>query len=280
MKEIKLHLLQSGFVRVSPALPFGNGNKLKASGLFMPSKDKVWLPVTALYIEHPKGKILIDTGWNRAMSPNGEYDKVAQIKHLSRLLFHINEGYVERGKTIREQLSAMGVEPSDLDYVVLSHLDCDHVSGLKEFVGAKNILVSADEMAFANQFVNRMTRYKSDWWEGTGVKTYNFNRTGIGPVGESYDLLGDGTIQLVHIPGHSKGLAATLISNNDRKAMYFSDGGYATRSWKEMILPGICEDKAAAYKSLEWIRDISSSPDCIDSFACHDPEIAPHITIL
>ena len=102
----------------------------------------------------------------------------------------------------------------------------------------------------------------------------------MGPVGESYDLLGDGTVQLVHIPGHSKGLFATLVSNNGKRAMYFSDGGYATRSWKELILPGLCEDKKAAQKSLEWIKTVSESPDCIDSFACHDPEIAPHITTL
>ncbi len=280
MDKIKIHMLHCGHVLVSPNLPFGDGNLIKASGFFEPEKDKIWLPVSVVYIEHPKAKILIDTGWNRAMSPKGVIDKEAQIKHLSHLLYKVNQGYVELGKTADEQLAAMGVEVEDLDYVVLSHLDCDHVSGLSPFKGAKKIIVSEPEMESATKFVNSHSRYTPRLWEGTGITTFKFNKTRLGPVGESYDLLGDGTIQLVHIPGHAAGLAATLIRNNDKKILYFSDGGYASRSWKEMLLPGVIEDKKAGFESLEWIRDVSISQDCIDSFACHDPEIAPHTTEL
>lgn len=276
MQNIKINMLHCGHVLVSPNLPFGDGNLIKASGFFEKESEKIWLPVTAVYIEHPNAKILVDTGWNRDMSPNGVIDKYAQIKHLSLLLYKINQGYVESGKTADEQLAEMGIKVEDLDYVVLSHLDCDHVSGLSPFKGTKKILVSEPEMEAATQFVNSHSRYTPRLWEGTGIETFKFEKTGLGPVGESYDLLGDGTIQLVHIPGHSKGLAATLIQNNDKKVLYFSDGGYATRSWKEMLLPGVVEDKKAALESLKWIRDISLSDDCIDSFACHDAEIAPH----
>lgn len=68
------------------------------------------------------------------------------------------------------------------------------------------------------------------------------------------------------------------LSNNGKQVLYFSDGGYSTRSWKELLLPGVCEDRKVAYKSLEWIREVSLSDACVDSFACHDLEIAPHIT--
>lgn len=172
----------------------------------------------------------------------------------------------------------MGVSVEDLDYVVLSHLDCDHASGLSPFKGAKKILVSKLEMEAAMGFVNSHTRYTPRLWDGTAIETFNFSQTGLGPVGESFDLLGDGTVQLVHIPGHSKGLTATLISNNRKQVLYFSDGGYATRSWKEMLLQGVCEDKAAARRSLKWIREISLLDTCLDSFTCHDPAVAPHIT--
>lgn len=280
MKEIKLHHIHVGKVKVSPSLPFGNGNILKASGLFTPAKDKVWLPVSAVLIEHPDALILVDTGWGRNICPDGKVDKKAFCKIFGELLWHINVGWVEPGMSISEQLAKLGISPTGLDYVVLSHLDCDHVSGLTEVADAKRILVSADELRFADSFIQSHTRYTPGLWDTTKIKTFNYNRTGLGPVGESLDLLGDGTIQLVHIPGHCKGLSATLVSNNERRALYFSDGGYATRSWKDMVLPGICEDTKAAYKSLEWIRDVSSAPDCIDTFACHDPEIAPHITTL
>ncbi|WP_211437230.1 hypothetical protein [Campylobacter curvus] len=63
MQNIKIHVLHTGSVCVSPDLPFG-GDKcspLKASGLFMRQKDRIWLSVSVYLIEHPKGKILVDT---------------------------------------------------------------------------------------------------------------------------------------------------------------------------------------------------------------------------
>ena len=63
-------MLHTGEVRVSPYLPFGGDhcNLLKASGMTTPRKDWIWLPVSCYLIEHPKGRILVDTGWHRDMS--------------------------------------------------------------------------------------------------------------------------------------------------------------------------------------------------------------------
>ena len=87
---MKIHVLHTGEVRVSPYLPFGgdNCNLLKASGMTTPKEDWIWLPVSVYLIEHPKGLILVDTGWHRDMSLEGVYDKAAQIKSLgSRILY-------------------------------------------------------------------------------------------------------------------------------------------------------------------------------------------------
>ena len=77
MKNIKIHVFHTGEVCVAPDLSFGgdNSNEIKASGVFGKRKDRLWLPVSAYLIEHPKGKFLVDTGWARDMSPEGEFDK-------------------------------------------------------------------------------------------------------------------------------------------------------------------------------------------------------------
>ena len=95
MSEIKIHVFHTGEVCVAPELPFGGEfcNPVKASGIFGKKKDRLWLPVSCYLIEHPQGKILVDTGWNKDMSSDGEFDKKAQIKSLgSRLLYHVNQG--------------------------------------------------------------------------------------------------------------------------------------------------------------------------------------------
>lgn len=95
----------------------------------------------------------------------------------------------------------LGIMPSNLDYVLLSHLDCDHVNGLCAF----------------------------------------------------------------------------KVKNGEGKyVLLFADGGYATKSWKEMIPSGVCVDKTAQLKSLEWIRQQSMSKDCLASLANHDADIKPH----
>lgn len=67
---MKIHVLRTGEVRVSPYLPFGGDNcsLLKASGITTPKKNWIWLPVSVYLIEHPQGLILVDTGWHRDMS--------------------------------------------------------------------------------------------------------------------------------------------------------------------------------------------------------------------
>ena len=275
---IKIHVLHTGEVRVSPYLPFGgdNCNLLKASGMTTPKKDWIWLPVSVYLIEHPKGLILVDTGWHRDMSPEGVYDKAAQIKSLgSRLLYNVNQGQIPLGKAVDEQLEGMGIKPADIDYVLLTHLDCDHANGLRAVKDAKHILVAAEELECARK--NGFIRYKKKWWEGVDMHTIEWNGT-EGPAGKSFDLFGDGSVKMINIPGHCDGLCAVKITREDGKyVLLFSDGGYATKSWKEMITSGVSLDKDKQKKSLMWIREQSMDSNCMESLATHDTDIKPHV---
>lgn len=79
---MRIHVLHTGEVHVSPYLPVGGDHcsTIKASGLTAPKSKR--LPVSAYLIERPKDRILFDTGWHREMSPDGVYDKKAQIRFL------------------------------------------------------------------------------------------------------------------------------------------------------------------------------------------------------
>ena len=275
---MKIHVLHTGEVRVSPYLPFGgdNCNLLKASGMTTPKEDWIWLPVSVYIIEHPKGLILVDTGWHRDMSPEGVYDKAAQIKSLgSRVLYNVNQGQIPLGEAVDEQLATMGIKPADLDYVLLTHLDCDHANGLRAVKDAKHIIVAQEELDCARK--NGFIRYKKKWWEGVDLQTIEWNGT-EGPAQKSFDLFGDGSIKMINIPGHCDGLCAVKITREDGKyVLLFSDGGYATKSWKEMITSGVSLDKEMQRKSLLWIREQSMDANCIESLATHDTDIKPHV---
>lgn len=276
---MKIHVFHTGEVHVSPYLPFGGDccSTLKASGLTTPKSQWLWLPVSAYLIEHPKGLILVDTGWHREMSPDGVYDRKAQIKSLGSLqLYLVNQGRIAKGQAIDEQLVKMGLRPSDIDYVLLTHLDCDHANGLRLVKQAKHILVSRDEMEGSRKGLTERIRFNKRWWKGVNLDLFDWNGT-EGPVGKSFDLFGDGSIVLVNIPGHSAGLCAVKVKNADGQfVLLFSDGGYARKSWEQMITSGVCQDKKLQRRSLQWIREQSLLPDCIESLANHDPDVEPH----
>lgn len=213
MAEIKIHVFHTGEVCVAPG---EHCSTIKASGAFAKKSERLWLPVSAYLIECSHGKIIFDCGWHRNMSPDGVFDKKAQIKSLGSLpLYVTNQGRIEKGLAIDEQLAALGIHPADLDLVLLSHLDCDHTNGLNLVADAKQILVSKDELLFAENKtpVNRI-RYNADWWRSTKMQTFDWNGT-EGLAGKSYDVFGDESLVMVNIPGHSKGLCALKITGSD-----------------------------------------------------------------
>lgn len=236
------------------------------------------MPVSAYYIEHPRARILVDTGWSRRISPAGVIDRKAQIAELGRVLYTMNQGYLPAGEAVDEQLSQLGVKTSELDYVVLTHLDCDHVCGVHQVADARHILVSEAEMRFARKWsVTGRLRFQRRWWEGVPIGLFPWSGT-EGPFRRSYDLLGDGSVQLVNIPGHTEGLVAVKVTNpQGRYVLIDSDGAYGSKSWREMVLPGIADNRSEQRTSLQWIREMSMNPDCVESLANHDADVRPHV---
>ena len=276
--KIRIHVLHTGEVCISPGLPYYDEKVKSPFQLCMAHpygrKNRIWIPVSCYLIEHPRGRILFDTGWSREISPNGTYDRRAQIKHLGYLHYLLNQGRVPAGKAAAEQLAEMGIRPEDIDYVILSHMHSDHASALRSFKNAKKILLSEEENSDISRYA---IRYATNQWKGVALDTFRFESTGVGPVGKSLDFFGDGTIELINIPGHTNGLCAMKIRSGEKFVLLFADGGYAERSWKEMIRPGTALDGEMALKSLRWIHDTALDENCIEALANHDPAVVPHI---
>lgn len=61
---IKVHIFHTGAVKVDQAIPYKERNPLAVTGFFRPEEKKLVLPVSCYLIQHPKGNLLIDTGWD------------------------------------------------------------------------------------------------------------------------------------------------------------------------------------------------------------------------
>lgn len=266
--SINIYPLQSGTVKVDQALPFYK-SPIAFTGLFSNETNKMILPVSVYLIVHPKGTILFDTGWSKEI----------RLKK-NKAKFEISPGSLPDGQAVDEQLAQLGYQPSDIDYVVMSHLDGDHVGGLVDLKDAKNFFVSNQEIK-ATTGMEKYLRYNAKYWQDIPFKAIHFSNRGIGPKNASYDLFGDGSVQTIWTPGHSQGMMSLMISNDeDQFVLLVGDVGYMARSWEEMIIPGIVVNKNDALKSLRWVKEMSESSRCIAVLANHDPDVKRQVISL
>ena len=267
--KIKIHVFHTGTVGVDPAVPFRDTSKnpIAYTGLFQSAKRRIYLPVSAYLIEHPKGLVLVDTGWHSDV-------RINQKKHMSWRLNFASKAKLPEGEAIDEQLSLLGIKPKDLDYVFISHMDVDHISGLTLVKDAKQIFATKAELDAVNK---GEIRYSKRLYEGVDIKPFEMTPSEHGPFKRSYDVFGDGTVLMVDVAGHSKGTAATLIQNNGKFVLLTADCGYAKESWENIRLPGPLSDKKKMIDTLKWVKDMSNKEGCVEILATHDPEIKPHV---
>lgn len=258
---IQIHSFKTGMVEVDRALLYHQESTypLAYTGLFRSPKHRVPIPVTSYLIQHPKGTLLVDTGWHK--------DVRSQAKQHLGYRFLFSKPYLPEGWAVDERLRQLGISSVDLDYVLLSHLDLDHAGGLAHVADAKQILVSETEWQAASK--DRLC-YMDSLWKGIDFTT--LQATGSQIFGRpSLDLFGDDQVHLVSTPGHSLGLTSVLLKNAQGDFIVLaSDVGYAGDSLDCLKIPGVLADKAAEVSSLMWLKDLSNHPQCKGIYFNHD----------
>ena len=124
---MRIHVIQTGTVAIKQVQRQGReaGNPLLNIVL-----DKNWtepLPIFAFVIEHPEGLIVVDTG---------ETARVAEPGYFPRWHPYYRYGleeWVQPEEEISPQMRAMGLDPKDVRWVLLTHLHTDHAGGLAHF---------------------------------------------------------------------------------------------------------------------------------------------------
>jgi len=265
---IKIHAMRCGTVGTDETIPDHSKSKnpFAYTGVFRGERHRVWLPVYTYLIEHPQGRILVDTGWHTDV-------RTSQKKHLSWKLNIASKAILPAGEAVTEQLAAKKLTPVDIDILLLTHMDVDHASGLSLVKDAKSIYAGKAEL---NAVSRGNIRYNKKLWAGIPVLPVPMVENAAFPHRQAWDVFGDGTVYFVNLAGHSAGMTGVMIQNNGRYIILTGDACYNCQNWKDLKLPGITVDDDAARKSIEWIAGMSRSPNCVEILATHDSEVLPH----
>ena len=252
---IKIHILDCGSTRVDEALPlaYKAKNPLAFTGIFRGKKHQIEVPVRAYLIEHPKGLILVDTGWDTLI-------RTEPLKYEGFANYFASPGKLPQGQAVTEHLTRLGYTVSDLNYVILTHMDIDHAGGLQLVKSAKHLLVSTAEKQAAAKFD---PRYHKSLWKGLDLETF---------PNSDVDLFKDGTITLIPLPGHSAGMSGIKVQDQDEFVIIAGDSGYCRESFENLELPGIVWNKTKALESLKKLQNYSMDSHCKGILMTHDRE--------
>lgn len=160
-------------------------------------------------IRHPRGTLLLDAGIGRA-TPKA----FQQNSSLHRLLFGFRDHH-----PAADQLAAQGVPPASLHAILMTHLHWDHAGGLPDFPGVP-VWVQAAELTAANQggapgYLGEQRNVNIAW------HPYVLPQSTYEGFEHSLDLMGDGSLVLVDLPGHTPGHSGLFVNVASGKRYFF-----------------------------------------------------------
>jgi N-acyl homoserine lactone hydrolase len=164
------------------------------------------------------------------------------VKTLSFPMWFASKPRLPAGAAADEQLAAAGLAPKDLAYVLMTHMDIDHDSGLRLVRDAKQILVSPPEWA---AFHSGQVRYAKRPWQGIPLGQMPLKSDPAAPFGQSWDVWGDGSVVVLLTPGHTQGSVSIRVSGENGFALLVGDTGYNRSSWEGLRLPGPVYDQGS-----------------------------------
>ena len=248
-KSLKLHVLDLGKLRLDKNFMVANSTVATAKNP-NPRGQIIDIPVSAYYIEHPDGNILYDTGCNPDWGgPNGRWPDA-----LQDLFPHIGGEECQ----LPARLDMMGIGPDHVNYVVMSHLHCDH-AGCVEYFRKSKIIVHEDEFAgafrqyalqdhgtpYALKDLERMIKAELHWRE-IGREEPDQN------IVEGVRLLNFG-------PGHARGMLGLQVNLRSQAGVILvSDACYTAENYGPAAKqPGISYDSLGIMRTVKRIQAIA-----------------------
>jgi len=181
-------------------------------------------------IRHAKGVLLWDTGIADAVAAMPDGMVVANGAITQR-----------RAKTLAAQLTEIGVEPTDITYVAVSHTHGDHVGNVALFPSS-TVLIQGAEYDWAMAGPNKPAFTPTQKLEKlTGDR----------------DVFGDGSVTILSTPGHTPGHQSLLVRLPKTGYVVLSgDAVHFRDNWDNKRVPSMNVSREQTLASLQRIQGV------------------------
>ncbi|MFC4254358.1 MBL fold metallo-hydrolase [Altererythrobacter xixiisoli] len=231
MKRVGFRWLARGSCRHSEAMTIRGG-----------SRCSVDFPAMVGVIHHPeRGILLFDTGYDPAF--------IAETHSFPERLYRWTTP-VSIGPELewRQWIAAQGVDPADISGVIISHFHGDHVAGLRHLAGLPLYCARAglDNLRRPGRF----RRVRQGLLAGLvppacDEQAQFFEQApeillpdAFTPFTSGRDILGDGSLLAVELPGHCPGhWGLALRTQDDRYLLLAADAVWSARAIEQRRPP-------------------------------------------
>ena len=228
---LRVYVFDCGSVDVSDQSVFSPG---EGQGKPLKLTDSCYLVV------HPKGSLMWDTGFSDAIAAMPDGNKVSEVFH------------VRLAKTLASQFKQIGIAPSSVNFLGLSHMHFDHIGNVGQFPSATLLMQKEEyDAAFgpeAAKFGNDKANYPT--LAANPVKT----------LSGDFDVFGDGSVVIKRAIGHTPGHQMLYLKlAKTGNVLVSGDVAHFTENWEKRRVPGFNFDKELSLKAMneaaQFIKD-------------------------
>jgi len=174
--EISLYILDGGNIKANNLNLFAQGDTYKGESKLL---------ANAYYIiNHPKGKLLWDTGLPEGIVGKDPYTTPDGAFTISR------------PDSLKNQFAKFKLVPEDITHIAFSHVHFDHTGAASAFGNAK-WLVQKSEM----DFINSPEIKNNAFYDVNSFASLKNKEV----INGDYDVFGDGSVIIKSMPGHTAG---------------------------------------------------------------------------
>jgi N-acyl homoserine lactone hydrolase len=269
---MQIHIIQTGTVAIKQVQRQGRETGNPILNIIF---DKDWtepLPIFAFVIEHPEGLIVVDTGETACVAEPGYFPWWHPY-----FRYGVRE-WVQPEEEIGPQMRAIGLDPKDVRWVLLTHLHTDHAGGLAHFPHAEHLLGRREyenDKGMLGRLRGFLPNRWPDWFDPTLI---DMQYGPLGPFPNSYRVTQAGDVHFVPTPGHTPGHLSVVIRAADMTYFLAGDASYTQDLMLAGQVDGVSTDRAIARQTLERVHAFCRATPTV-YLPTHDPNTPDRLAI-
>lgn len=268
---MNIYVIQTGTVAIKNKQRVGQGpGFIRQINILLDNSWTESLPIYAWVIEHPEGILVVDTGESAQARQAGYFPK---WHPYFRSAVKMN---VFAEQEIGPQLRGLGIKPTEVKKVILTHLHTDHVGGLSHFPDSEILVSEAEHRAaksFGGPLVGYLPHHWPSWFRPAPIR---FEKAALGIFRHTYPVTMAGDVSVIPTPGHTAAHLSVLVKHEDCYYLLAGDTTYSEQALIRREVDGISSNAQDALQTIDNILDFAKNNPLV-YLPTHDPQSAARL---